>query len=258
VSRACVSSPSLAASVFSASPGGSAAENLSPATAFGATSGSAQEGSATAALTSASSLDQNRARPVPGVDDLVAQHDSLRTQRFRHASTLTPHLCLAEFETAVRLLQVPIQPDGSVRVIAERRKYLPLLDVGGLVAGEQQRRVLGSVSAATPYVVVAAQRAAVVLEFDQIEGVAGKDQQVHLMPAAAVVAELEVGPGPERRCIGKEVLDEVETGLLVIEWGGAELDPTGTAQRVPPASVRSFTSVTTYPAADRPMRSRGP
>ena len=49
---------------------------------------------------------------------------------------------------------------------------------------------------------VEAQDPAVVLELDQIQGVAGQDQQVHLMPAAPVVAELEVGPGSERGCVG--------------------------------------------------------
>ena len=43
-----------------------------------------------------------------------------------------------------------------------------------------------------PDAVVASEDAAVMLELDQVEGVAGEDQQVDLMPAAAVVAELEV------------------------------------------------------------------
>lgn len=68
------------------------------------------------------------------------------------------------------------------------------LKIGGQ-AGEQQRRALGPVSAAAPHVGVAAQRAGVVLEFARLEGVATQDQQVHFVPAAAVVAELEVGPG---------------------------------------------------------------
>jgi hypothetical protein len=52
-------------------------------------------------------------------------------------------------------------------------------------------------------VIIAGQDAAVVLEFDQVERVAGQHQQVDLVPAAAVVAELEVGPGAERLGVGQ-------------------------------------------------------
>lgn len=80
---------------------------------------------------------------------------------------------------------------GSQGVLEEGGEVL------GLAAGEQQGGVLGAVAVPHPDAVVAGEDAAVVLELDQVERVAGQDQQVDLMPAAAVVAELEVRPGPK-------------------------------------------------------------
>ena len=90
-------------------------------------------------------------------------------------------------------------------------------EVLGLAAGEQQGGVLGAVAVAHPDAVVAGEDAAVVLELDQVEGVPGQDQQVDLMPAAAVVAELEVRPGAERRRVGSSCLTMSKPLLLVGE-----------------------------------------
>ena len=84
---------------------------------------------------------------------------------------------------------------------------------------------------AHPHVVVAAQDAAVVLELNQVERVAGQHQQVDLVPAAAVVAELEVGPRAEWGSIGKCLLDGVQALLLVGELRVGDRDPTAVLHR---------------------------
>jgi hypothetical protein len=79
-------------------------------------------------------------------------------------------------------------------------------EVLGLAPSQQQRRVLGAV-VAPPQVIVAGQDSTVVLELDEVERVARQHQQVDLMPAAPVVAELEVGPGAEWLGVGQLLLD---------------------------------------------------
>lgn len=64
------------------------------------------------------------------------------------------------------------------------------------------------------------------LELDQVERVAGQNEQVDLMPAAAVVAELEIGPGPEWGSVGEQLLDDVQALLLVGKLRIRDGDPT--------------------------------
>ena len=115
---------------------------------------------------------------------------------------------LGEFADELGVVQEDQFLDVGDRALGCASGELPegVFEQGGeilrLASGQQQRGVLGAVAGAHPDVVVAGQDPAVVLELDQIQGVAGQDQQVHLMPAAPVVAELEIGPGPERGCVG--------------------------------------------------------
>ena len=50
------------------------------------------------------------------------------------------------------------------------------------------------------------QRGSTPLEFDQVQRVAGENQQANLVPAAAIVPALEVRPGPERGRVGNASL----------------------------------------------------
>jgi hypothetical protein len=52
-------------------------------------------------------------------------------------------------------------------------------------------------------VIVAAQRAGVVLQLDQVQPALAEHQQVNLVPLAVTVAELEVRPGAERVTLGQ-------------------------------------------------------
>jgi hypothetical protein len=75
--------------------------------------------------------------------------------------------------------------------------------------GELERGVLGTVTVAPPGQVVTAQGAGVVLQLHQVQPTPAQHQQVHLVPFALTVAELEVRPGPERRVGRKQGPDEV-------------------------------------------------
>jgi hypothetical protein len=83
-------------------------------------------------------------------------------------------------------------------------------------------------------VVVASQDASVVLEFDEVESIAGENEQVDFVPPAAVVAELEVRPGAERGSVGQRLLDGVEALLLMGELRLGDLDPAAVTVELPP------------------------
>ena len=63
-----------------------------------------------------------------------------------------------------------------------------------LAPGQLERRVLGPVPIAPPGQIVAAQGTGVVLELGQVEPAPIQDQQVHLVPLARPVPELQVRP----------------------------------------------------------------
>lgn len=75
------------------------------------------------------------------------------------------------------------------------------------------------------------------LQLDQVQPVAGQYQEVDLVPATAVVAELEVGPGAERLGVGQLRLDGVQPGLFVVELRLGDRDPAAVLyRRVTPLS----------------------
>ena len=76
-----------------------------------------------------------------------------------------------------------------------------------LLVGQHQRGILGAMSVAQPPLVGATKTSGVVLQLQQVQSVAGEDEQVHLRPNAVVIAELEARPGPERRFGGQQVAD---------------------------------------------------
>ena len=94
-----------------------------------------------------------------------------------------------------------------------------------LAPGELERGVLGAVTVPPPGQVVAAQGAGVVLQLHQMQPAPAEHQQVHLVPLAVAVAELEVRPGAERRVRRQQGPDEVEALGLVGELGGGYLNP---------------------------------
>jgi len=87
----------------------------------------------------------------------------------------------------------------------------------GLAPRQLQWRVLGAVTVAPPGQVVTAQGAGVVLQLHQVQPTPTQHQQVHLVPFAMAVAELEVRPRPEGRVRRKQGPDEVEPLDLVGE-----------------------------------------
>src|SRR6478672_3703084 len=73
--------------------------------------------------------------------------------------------------------------------------------------------------------VVPAQGAVVVLQFDKVHPLAAEDDEIDLVPLALTVPELEVRPGTEGRLVRQEVLDEVQPLRLVRELCGCHLHP---------------------------------
>ena len=94
-----------------------------------------------------------------------------------------------------------------------------------LAPGQLERGVLGPVPVAPPGQIVPAQGTGVVLELDQVEPAPAQDQQVHLVPLALPVPELQVRPRPERRVIRQQGPDDIEPLRLVRELRGSHLDP---------------------------------
>ena len=62
--------------------------------------------------------------------------------------------------------------------------------------------------------VVPPERAGIVFELDQVQPAAPEHEQIDLVPAAVAVAELEVGPGAERRLVRQQAPDDVEARLV--------------------------------------------
>lgn len=124
---------------------------------------------------------------------------------------------------------------GDSHVVLARPLQQGVAEPGGqvlrLAAGQLEGGVLGPVAGAEPAVVVAPQHAGVVLQLDQVELVAGEDEEVDLVPAAVVVPELEVRPGAVGRGVGEEFADVVEAVGLVLELGGRDLDPAVVTER---------------------------
>jgi hypothetical protein len=81
------------------------------------------------------------------------------------------------------------------------------------------------VPVAAPGVIVAAQRAGVVLQLDQVQSAFAEHQQIDLVPLTVTVAELEVRPGAERVTLRKERADKVQALGLMGELGRRHLDP---------------------------------
>ena len=104
----------------------------------------------------------------------------------------------------------------------------------GLAVGEAEGGVLRSAAVAEPGLVVAAEASGVVLQLDQVEAVGGEDEEVHLGPVAAVVAELEAGPGAKGGALGEEVADDAEAVGFVRELGGGDFDPPVVDHAAPP------------------------
>ena len=107
-----------------------------------------------------------------------------------------------------------------------------------LAPGELERGVFGAVTVAPPGQVVTAQGAGVVLQLHQVQPAPAQHQQVHLVPLAVAVAELEVRPGPERRVGRQQGPDEVEPLDLMGELRGGHLTPALNRPRHGPVSSR--------------------
>src|SRR5664280_1942503 len=105
-----------------------------------------------------------------------------------------------------------------------------------LASGELERRVLGPVAVSQPAQVVPPQRAAVVLQPDQVQPALAKDDQIDLVPLALPVPELDVGPGPVRRGLGQQRADHGEALGLVRERRGGDLDPPGSIRHAAASS----------------------
>ena len=118
---------------------------------------------------------------------------------------------------------------GDVGAVLVRPVGQAVLELGGeplgLAAGELERRVLGAMPVPQPGVVVAAQRAGVVLQLHQVNPPLADHQQVDLVPATVAVTELEVRPSAERVARRQEGLDDVQALGLVGELGRRDLGP---------------------------------
>ena len=107
-----------------------------------------------------------------------------------------------------------------------------------LAPGELERGVLGAVTVAPPGQVITAQGAGVVLQLHQVQPTPAQHQQVHLVPFAMAVAELEVRPCPERRVGWQQGPDEVEPLDLMGELRGGHLTPALNRPRHGPVSSK--------------------
>src|SRR5699024_701711 len=114
-----------------------------------------------------------------------------------------------------------------------------------LATRQQERRVLGS-TIAGPGAVVAGDRTVEVLEFEQVQGVLAEQESVDFVPAAAGVAELEVGPDAVRGVRRQSLAEVLEALAFVVELGGGHLDPAIVAHRPSLAFLRAGRTRTSY------------
>jgi hypothetical protein len=110
--------------------------------------------------------------------------------------------------------------------------------------GQLERRILVAPAVAGPPLVIAAEGAGVVLEFDEMELPAAEQQQVDLVPSASQVGELEVRPGPIRRLVWHDRADQCQPFGFARKLRERDLDP--------PVLPRA--SATVHPPPPRPVR----